>query len=125
MSQLQTIPGDHQAVRKTASDYQQKHRKQIAGKTCECGRVAHRFKVTGFICQRCDELEIIQSRDYLKKFKAFEELSVTTRHKLTRKSHTERMAENDRGESDFTTMVRDLGRELVVLAHGEYHLMVA
>ena len=33
-------------------------------KPCPCGRKAIKFKCGGFVCQRCDEIEISMNFDY-------------------------------------------------------------
>lgn len=133
MSQLSEIPGDHQAVPvNKASEYVKAWRKNPAGKTCDCSRPAYINSNGVFICKICHDLETAAKNHYVsqqmrveKMMKPFAELSEIRQRRFNTKSMAERMAEYDRGESDFTTMVSDLGRELVVLAHGEYHLMVA
>ena len=134
MSQLQSMEGSGKAVRKSASDYQRDFRKQIAGKKCACSRPAARNKNGEFICQLCSDLEEEAKRHYVvaaqqmrveKIMKPFSELCEITRRRLTAKSYSEKMAENDRGENRFIASVRDIENELVVFGHGEYHMKVA
>lgn len=127
MSQLPTVPGDHCAVRKTASDYQKDFRQKVEGKTCDCGKPAFRFKVTGFICKRCDAIEIEQAFQYASyesRIKPIAELCEKVRRKFRRKSNSELMAENDRGESGFCASINESPGEIIVTGHGCYRLVI-
>lgn len=37
--------------------YQQKYRRGTTNRLCDCGRPAVKYKNTGFVCPRCEEIE--------------------------------------------------------------------
>lgn len=115
--------------KKSTLEYQRLKRSKPELQTCECGAPAYRFKSSGFICKRCDEMEqvmafhnrILQSDAQLK---SYEKMASGYRRKFPKKTLSERMAEKDRGEDRFRSVLLDSGNEIVIVGHGEYHLRI-
>lgn len=132
MSQLQTVPGDNQAVPvNKASEYVKAWRKNPAGKTCDCSRPAYINSNGVFICKICHDLETAAKNHYVsqqmrveKMMKPFAELSEIRQRRFNTKSMAERMAEYDRGENRFRSVLLDSGSEITIVGHGEYHLAI-
>lgn len=50
-------------TKKERNAHQATYRKQVAGRTCECGNPASEYRSTAFICARCARIQDLFNHD--------------------------------------------------------------